>query len=318
MGYSKVKIFEKITMNLKTYIKNLFLLGWFIMLSTPSLAQEPKKILVVDGIHIDEMSDRFDKYDDILSKKGFRIDITNNVNEAIVRWLLLQPDIVFLNMEILINHPIKIRSYVIDKEGGLKILLRVLQIEPTDVAKVILTSDTRMGLLPPEVKNLIDHNLDEKFDPEKHSQLLQELLDNNQEPKRKSYLPQFEETPSNLWMIQQLQKILQEMRTILQEMRTKVYYEPNTIISDLLSEDKAKRLYENQKQYQLSDFLHFYGEMKSTLYTFHRRIQIAEIKALSKSQSQENPSSLSQSQTQEKQNPQNPRSLISRCFNVFR
>ena len=182
---------------LRVFTKKLFLTSFFIMPFFLSLANEPKKILFIDNVHIDEIASWFDRYDDSLSKKGFKVDLATSVEDATLKWLIFQPDIVLLNIQI----PIKLKDYSFtDRDGGLKVLLEVLKIDPTNKAKVVLTPNDKIDFLFPEVRGLIDYNLDEKFDSEKHSQLLQEWIDKDEAPKRKSYLPQLEQNTTNDWI----------------------------------------------------------------------------------------------------------------------
>ena len=242
-----------------------------------SLANEPKTVLQVE----DEKHYTLDY--ESLKEKGFQMGLAISVEDAILRWLVFQPDVVLLDMGLPLNnqaHNPESFSFSGDREGGLKVLLEVLKIDPTNPAKVILTSNTDLDFLPPKVQQLIDHSLGGKFNLEKvrHSRLLKEVVNSNSPPKRHSY--------SNLLEIHATEE-LQKLKESIQELRAlNLSLNPEQESNKLELMESARQALENFRTAEIQ--------------IQKKRLEEHRLKSQVQQQSQKRPS------------------LLSRCFNFFK
>ena len=203
------------------------------LLSFPSLANKPKKILFAESqaFYFNHITALF------LDPDEFSIEFASNVQDAVLKWLVFQPDLVFLGMKMPLSFSdersafenynwlgqwkgtYESRPHLFDNEGGLKVLLALGQIDSSDKAKVILTSSTDMAFSP-KVTPWIDYNLKGKLkrengqiDPE-HFQLLKRLIHDNRPPKRASHLSQLKEEPTE--ELKQLREALNKIRGFIE------------------------------------------------------------------------------------------------------
>ena len=175
-------------------------------LSLSSFANESKKILVVE--HRLEIKEIIVKD---LEKLNYHVASTD-IKNATLNWIVFQPDLVLLDMGVPFTD-----LYLIKE-----LFLEILKIDPSNKAKVILTSSGSIGLLPFPSRQLIDGELSQLFQSDEHTyntrkefkiinnqkeevlitesitqaQYIEQLINNNLPPKRISYLPKLEIKPT--------------------------------------------------------------------------------------------------------------------------